>query len=297
MHDPISHTITLNRSEIATYRLTLAAIVSFIISTAAPVNSLSFQKADSLIQRDSTLETMFSNAVSLFNEHDDTGESLEEAKHEFSVILTTHAHHAPSIAYLGLIALEQERIQNADSLFHRALVEDSTCAEARVGISQIFRHDAKWNAGYDALRLAIMLAPSSVLARWELATDLLHGAETPLNDDRVREAIPHLEYIVDRDSNARDAHLDLAQSYERLGQLQEAVRHFRAVVRIGQLPDDGDVWVYTVHQDLARCLEKLGAYTDAVQELKLYRANLVEFGASDKTVNDVDRQIEELEQK
>jgi hypothetical protein len=45
-----------------------------------------------------------------------------------------------------------------------------------------------------------------------------------------------------------------------------AEHEYREVLRIGQTPDDSDVWVYSVHGDLAEMLEKQGRLREAVAE-------------------------------
>src|SRR5262245_57627479 len=96
---------------------------------------------------DSTIAATYTRAVDLFYEHDDTGEALEEAKSEFTAIVQRNPHHAPSLAYLGMIAMENNRSASADSLFTLALASDSTCPEAHVGRAQRFRQQSQWQAG------------------------------------------------------------------------------------------------------------------------------------------------------
>ncbi len=244
-----------------------------------------------------SINNHYSSGVELFNGHDDTGELREYAKKEFQTVLRLNPRHAPAIAYLGMVAMDEDSLVLADSLFRSAIQIDSTCAEARVGKANYFRRLSQWQAGYDEARRAVTLAPSSDLARWELVAQLLHRAEAPVTEVEINEAIPHLKKILELDSNARGAHLDLAESYERLKQWRNAVIHYRNVLRIGQIPEDMDVWVYMVHLDVARCLETMEEYSDASHELQLYLEELKKFQADEETINVIENRIHKLQNK
>ena len=236
-------------------------------------------------------------AVRHFNEHDDSGEALEEAKNEFSAIVSRNPNHAPSLAYLGLIALEANSLRSADSLFTLSLASDSTCPEARVGRALWFRQRGLRQAGLDEIHRAVELAPGSVFARRELTNELLHRADSEVTDREITEAMPHLRKLLEIDPNDRDAHHDLAQSYEHLKLWNEAALEYREVLRIGQLPEDMDVWVYMVHQDAARCFEHSGNYRDALAELRMYLAAIKDLQADDESIREIEKNIGELEAK
>jgi tetratricopeptide (TPR) repeat protein len=248
------------------------------------------------VPSDSAVAVKYVEAVDLFNEHDDTGEALEEAKNEFLSILTINPQHAPSLAYLGLIALDNNNTTSADSLFTLALASDSTCPEAHVGRAQMYRQQLQWQKGYDEAHLAVKLAPTSVFARWELVNELIHRVEAPVTDSVVDEAIPHLQKLLEFNFDDREAHLDLAKLYERRKQWNDAAKHYQEVLRIGQTPDDMDVWVYTVHMDAARCFEEGGDFKHAMEELKLYLDTIKEYG-NEEEIKKVEENIQQLEQK
>lgn len=249
-------------------------------------------------KRDTSLAAHFEQGVQLFNEHDDTGEALAEAEKEFQFIVRISPRYAPAHAYLGLIALERQQPERAETFIKQALAIDFSCPEAHVGKARLLRLRSQWEQSLAELRLAVQLAPTSMIALNELTITLLHGAEQdPPSAERINEALPYLNKIVEFDHDARQAHFDLAESYERLGRLRDAVPHYREVLRIGQLPDDGDVWVYTVHETVAGCLERLGEYEQAWKELELYLASLKEFGSDNETTTAVEQRIRELQKK
>lgn len=249
------------------------------------------------VQRDTSLAAHFEQGVQLFNEHDDTGEALDEAEKEFQFIVRVSPRYAPAHAYLGLIALERQQPERAETFIKQALAIDFSCPEAHIGKARLLRLRSQWEQGFAELRLAVQLAPTSMIALDELTLTLLHSADQqPPSTERINEALPYLNKIVEFDHDARQAHLDLAESYERLGRLRDAVKHYREVLRIGQMPDDGDVWVYTIHETVAGCLEKLGEYEQAWKELELYLAELKRIGDTE-TMKAVEPRIRELRKK
>ncbi len=263
---------------------------------AVPMSIVEAQQIAS--PQDTSLTAHFEQAVKLFNEHDDSGEALEEAEKKFHFILSLNPRYAPAHAYLGLIALERQQSERAEIFIKQSLAIDFHCPEAHIGTARLLRMKSKWEEGLAELRLAVKFAPISMIALNELTITLLHGAEQqPPSSERMKEALPYLKKIIELDRDARQAHFDLAESYERLGRLRDAVTHYREVLRIGQTPDDLDVWVYTVHETVAGCLEKLGEYEQAQKELESYLAILKEIGSDKETIMAVEQRIRELRKK
>jgi tetratricopeptide (TPR) repeat protein len=246
---------------------------------------------------DSTVASRYARAVELFFEHDDTGEALDEAVREFTAILILNPQHAPSLSYLAMAALENEDAQAADSLLTLAVAADSACPEAHVARAQWHRRQGAWQEGLEEARRAVQFGPANPLALRELVNELLHRAESPVSEEEVREAIPRLRTLIGLDADDRDAHYDLAQAYEQLGEWQEAGSQYGEVLRIGQTPDDMDVWVYQVHGDAARCLERAGDDRRAAEELRRYLDALREYQADDGTIHKVEEQLRELEER
>lgn len=255
------------------------------------------QSATSPSSADSLRNAQYKNAVGLFYEHDDSGEALEQAKLEFIKIVNANPRHAPALAYLGMISLESNNIAQADSFFQLSLAVDPTCPEAHVGKAQAYRAKHQWSAGLEEARLGVRLAPDNNLALWELCSELLFAAETPVTDARAIEAMPLLTRLIKLNHDDREAHLEIAKLYERFQKLSDAVIHYREVLRIGQTNDDMDVWVYTVHLDVERCLEAIGRYGEAADELEKYLTTIKEYGADKEEVRKIEEQIKELREK
>jgi tetratricopeptide (TPR) repeat protein len=236
----------------------------------------------------------FDRAVALFNAHDDTGEALAEAEQAFGRVVALQPRHAAGRAYLGLIALERGETSAAEAAFRDALSIDARCPEARVGRVRLLRVRGEWRASYDEARLAVRLAPTSVLALWELVAVLYHRAEAPVGDAERNEAVPLLLRIVALQKVPREAHMDLADIYREQGRWRDAIPHYREVLRIGQTAEDSDVWVYEVNRTVADCYEKLGDSAHAVEYLERYGRELAAVGAPPETIREIELRIARL---
>jgi tetratricopeptide (TPR) repeat protein len=207
----------------------------------------------------------FENARGLFEEHDDSGDALAEAEREFHVALKADPNYAAAQAYLGLIALQSEHKEEARADFEKALQMDSYCAEARVGLAQLAMDRAQFTEGVELLRRAVLGSPRNRLALEQLAWSLTSENHHP-TDVMWREAMSYWSRLIAMGKNDRDSHYALAKAHVRFGEWNDAERGFREVLRIGQTPEDSDVWVYAVHGELAKALEKQGQIEDAIRE-------------------------------
>src|SRR5215510_4606401 len=114
----------------------------------------------------------FRQGKALFEEHDDTGEALEEAQQEFRRALELNPRLAEAVAYLGFIAAERNQYEAALESYRKALQLDSHSPEAFVGLAWISQHDGKHKEALDYLRKAVAGGPKNALALRELAAAL-----------------------------------------------------------------------------------------------------------------------------
>jgi tetratricopeptide (TPR) repeat protein len=232
----------------------------------------------------------FKNGQGLFEEHDDSGEALLEAEREFQLALKADPNFAAAQAYLGLIALEAEHKEEARTVFEKALRMDANCAEARVGLAQLAIGRAQWKEAIELLRRAVSGAPRNSLALDGLAWALTAENQQP-TDAMWREAMGYWRRLVGMDKNDRDSQHALAKAHVRFGEWKDAERGFREVLRIGQTPEDSDVWVYSVHGELANSLEKQGRFEEAIRE---YEKLVAAEGAGDQEIAEARERIAEL---
>jgi len=232
----------------------------------------------------------FKNARGLFGTHDDSGDALAEAEREFRLVLKLDPKFAAAQAYLGLIALQSEHKEEAQSIFEKALRMDANCAEARVGLAELAMGRAQWTEAIELLRRAVVGAPRNSLALDRLAWVLTAESQQP-TDAMWREAMGYWRRLVGMDKNDRDSQHALAKAHLRFGEWKDAERGFREVLRIGQTPEDSDVWVYSVHGELAQTLEKQGRLEEAIRE---YEALAAAEGAGGEEIAGARRRIVEL---
>jgi len=232
----------------------------------------------------------FERGQALFEEHDDSGEALRLASLEFRRALALEPGMAAAVAYLGLIAAEDGRSAEAESGYRKALEMDPKCAEARVGLAGLHLRAIRNREAIGELRRAVADRPEHRMARRELASALTQENSKP-TVEMWREAIESWQALVGLDGNDRDAHHELAKAYEQIGRWAEAERHYREVLRIGQTPEDSDVWVYSVHTNVAEMCEKQGKWGEALRE---YEALIESEGAGAEEVHQARVRIERL---
>lgn len=237
-----------------------------------------------------TAQVHLERGRALFQEHDDTGEALQLAAVEFRRALALEPRLAAAVAFLGLIAAEEGRREEAAATYRKALEMDPKCAEARVGVAWLHLSAIRNGEAIGELRRAVADHPEHRMARRELASALTQENSRP-TPEMWREAIESWQALVGLDANDRDAHHDLAKAYDRFGRWGEAERHYREVLRIGQTPEDSDVWVYAVHGTVAEMCEKQGKYAEAVRE---YEALIGSEGAGAEEAHHARVEIERL---
>lgn len=226
-----------------------------------------------------------------FEEHDDSGEALQQAEKEFNRALQLNPKLAQAVAYLGFIAAERDQLEEAEAAYRQALEVDGRSPEAHVGLAWLSQRNGKFAEALSYLRKAVANGPNNALALRELATTLTNELANPTLS-MVEESIPGWRTLIRLDRDDRDAHHGLAKAYRQLGKWRDAELEFREVLRIGQIPEDMDVWVYSVHREVAEMLEKQGKFSEAIQE---YRALIASEGVGDYEISEAKSHITRLE--
>jgi len=240
----------------------------------------------------------FRRGKELFHAASDSDAARLEAKREFEKVLSLNPTFAPTLAYIGLIALDNRDTAAAQSKFQKALTLDSTCAEARIGMARLYSVRGQSNEQRLELQTAIRLAPNNLFARRELVTVLLHGeGESLLDEDRRKEATPHLQAILQSDSNDSSVHDDLAQAYEYFKQWDSALIHYQASFRLRTTKENEYGSPSDMRYNIARCLENLGRYEEALEVYKTYLAELEKNQADEQTIWVIGKTIQKLQSR
>ena len=233
----------------------------------------------------------FERGRSFFEEHDDSGEALQQAEEEFKRALQLNPKLAQATAYLGFIAAERNQFEAAEAAYRKALEVDGRSPEAHVGLAWLSQRNGKAAEALSRLRKAVANGPNNRLALDQLAVALSNEMANP-TVSMWEESISCWRTLIRLDQDDRDAHNGLAKAYRQLGKWRDAELEFREVLRIGQTPEDMDVWVYSVHREVAEMLERQGKFSEAIQE---YQALIGSEGAGDYEIGQAKSRITRLE--
>lgn len=225
-----------------------------------------------------------------YEAHDDSGESAAQAEAEFRRALELDPKFAPALAYLGFLAADNQKLQEAEDAYRRALVIDTHCAEAQLGMARLDLQAGRRAEALRKLRQAVSENPEHPLALRELAYTLSAETSHPTRE-AWDEAIRCWQVLLKLDKDDRDAHQQLAEAFEHEQRWVDAERHYREVLRIGQTDEDMDVWVYSVHLSVAHMLERQGKYQEAIRE---YEAFIASEGPGDQEIREAKARIEAL---
>ena len=233
----------------------------------------------------------FEQGRAFFEEHDDSGEALQQAEEEFKRALHLNPKLSQAIAYLGFIAAERDQFEVAETAYRKALEVDGSSPEAHVGLAWLSQRNGKAVEALSYLRKAAANGPNNRLALHQLAAALSNELAHP-TVSMWEESIGCWRSLIRLDRDDRDAHNGLAKAYRQLGKWRDAELEFREVLRIGQIPEDMDVWVYSVHREVAEMLEKQGQFPEAIHE---YQALIDSEGAGDYEISEAKSRITRLE--
>ncbi len=121
----------------------------------------------------------FEQGRALFEEHDDSGEALQQAEEEFKRALQLNPKLAQAMAYLGFIAAERDQFEGAEAAYRKALEVDGRSPEAHVGLAWLSQRHGKAAEALSYLRKAVANGPNNPLALHELATTLSNELANP----------------------------------------------------------------------------------------------------------------------
>ena len=232
----------------------------------------------------------FATGLGLYEAHDDSGESAAKAEAEFRRALELDPKFAPALAYLGFLAADNQKLQEAEDAYRRAQAIDSHCAEAQLGMARLDLQAGRRAEALRKLRQAASDNPEHPLVLRELAFNLTTETSHPTRE-AWDEAIRCWQVLLKLNKDNRDAHQQLAEAFEHEQRWADAERHYREVLRIGQTDEDMDVWVYSVHLSVAKMLERQGKYQEAIRE---YEAFIASEGPGDQEIRDAKARIEAL---
>jgi tetratricopeptide (TPR) repeat protein len=115
----------------------------------------------------------FESGLGLYEAHDDSGESAAQAEAEFRHSVELDPKFAPALAYLGFLAADNQKLQEAEDAYRRALAIDSHSAEAQVGMARLDLQAGRRADALRKLRQAVSDNPEHPLVLRELVSTSL----------------------------------------------------------------------------------------------------------------------------
>jgi tetratricopeptide (TPR) repeat protein len=124
---------------------------------------------------------------------------------------------------LGLLLVEDNRLDDARQAFERAVAADASSAEYVVNLGNAKRASGDRTGAEAAYRSALTLEPGAANALNGLGVLLIES-------DRPLDAIPYLRKAAQTDPGLWEARLNLGIAYQTAGQLDAAAAAYRAVL-------------------------------------------------------------------
>ena len=198
----------------------------------------------------------------------------------------------PSLSYAyGLALVRSDRINEAETVFSRLIVEHGNAPELLVLLGQAHAQQGDYDGATDLLRKALQLQPNVADAHATLGfmyfkQGQLKEAEAALRaelaahadnvrarhtlaavldlDSRPDEALPLLRTVLKTRPGFADARYLVGKILLAQGAAGEAVEHLEAAVRLA--PKDANI-----HYQLAQAYQKLGRVDEAQKEFEIFR--------------------------
>lgn len=158
---------------------------------------------------------------------------LAAAEASLGAVLALAPTHPDALRALGMVSQRLHHHEQAADCYRRALALAPDDAAVHMGLGISLQELADVDGALLHLRQACTLAPASAGAWFNLGKVLSLAA-------RPADALPALQRALDLDPTRAAARLLQAQAQANLGQIEQAVAGFRAVLRAH--PADAEAW-------------------------------------------------------
>ena len=177
-----------------------------------------------------------------------------EAEASYRAVLRTHPGNFTALHHLGVLALGQNKLDEARDLITRALAIDGSSSEAHNNIGNVLRAQGNPEEAILAYNRATRINPSNAGALSNLAIALM-------DQNKYAEAITALEKAVELDPRFVEAHYNLGSAYGALQKPEKAVAEYRAAIRLAPS-------LFQPYVNLGSLLSELGHLTEAAEALE-----------------------------
>jgi protein O-GlcNAc transferase len=175
---------------------------------------------------------------------------LAEAEALYRQILSHDPGHADAAYMLGLILIQNAKLDEAVELFRQAIRGKPQNPEWHYRLGQALREKRQYHDAIESFRRAVQLNPNSAAIYNQLGTTLVLA-------DRLAEAIECHRSVVHLRPDLVEAHNNLATTLARSGDLPAAVACYRDALRLN--PNSA-----AVYSNLANVLKDMGAFDEAI---------------------------------
>jgi len=153
---------------------------------------------------------------------------LDEAELQLEEALRLAPELADVHHNLGAVYLAQKKFSQAQRHIRRAVRLDPEDVESRVALAKVYADMGKAGEAMAAYRDSCARFPEDWRAQLSLGNALLENG-------RLEDATAHLEKAAALKPQEDMVHLVLAAAYERLGQMDAAIREYEAVRKVSKI--------------------------------------------------------------
>jgi tetratricopeptide (TPR) repeat protein len=183
---------------------------------------------------------------------------LAAAETLYRAVLEACPDQADALHYLGVIALQSGRFDEAIDLIQRAIDVQPDFVGAIVNLAHGLNATEQYEAAVEQFEAALKLQPDLTDTRRNLADTLLRMG-------RVENAIERYQQVLEARPDAHDVRRNIARALRSTGRSEDAVEQYTALLE----QDSGNAETHhelgALYQDLNRKDEALAAYRKAVE--------------------------------
>ncbi len=182
-------------------------------------------------------------------------------------LYNTYPKNTEARLEMGRLMLERGEFEDAEAAYRDAIALEPDNVDAHIALGKVYIGMKKNGDAENEFQTALKYEPENVEAHFYMASVL------SMNPDRYEDAIPHAEFVVNKEPENTDVRILLARLYSYETQYAKAAEHLQYVVDKGE--DDRDVLL-----ELARAYNYGEDYDSA---LNVYKT-MAEKDPNDNTV-------------
>jgi protein O-GlcNAc transferase len=177
-----------------------------------------------------------------------------EAEASYRAVLKEAPRNFTALHHLGVLALGQNKLDEARDLISKALAVDGSSSEAHNNLGNVLRAQHKPEEAVLCYNRASQINPRNAVALSNLAAALL-------DQSKYAESIAALEKALALDPNLVEAHYNLASVYGLQNKPEKAIEEYRTTIRLSPA-------LAAPYLNLGNLLADLGHMSEAAEILQ-----------------------------